>query len=183
MKVKDIIKKQTTLIALAVAFVVVTTIGVSYAIFFNVGKNTQNQVITAGTLQLTISNPTALSINTPLDNASGLNSSPLTYTVANSGNLPASYKIYVYADTDHTLDLSKIKISTDGSTSKAISSITDTITEDDYTYYQIDSGNIAANASALTKNVRAWADEDSMTDSDNGKKVNLKIYIVSEVQE
>ena len=54
MKIKDIIKKQTTIIAIAVVLVIITVIGVSYAIFFNVNRNTTDQVITAGNLSVTI---------------------------------------------------------------------------------------------------------------------------------
>ena len=55
MKIKDIIKKQTTIIAIAVILVTITVIGVSYAIFFDVKTNSRDQVITAGTLKLTVS--------------------------------------------------------------------------------------------------------------------------------
>lgn len=188
MKVKDIIKKQTTVIAIAVALVAVTVIGVSYAIFFDVQKNTNNQVITAGTLKLTIADVSALDVSEPLDEASGLKSDPASYTVNNTGNLPANYKIYIYADTDNAVELSKIKVSTDGNatqgnTAKALSSIAERITENGNTYYEIGSGSVNAGASDATKYVRVWVDEDSITGEVSDKKVDLSIYIVSEVQE
>ena len=45
MKIKDIIKKQTTIIAIAVILVTITVIGISYAIFFDVKTNSKDQVI------------------------------------------------------------------------------------------------------------------------------------------
>lgn len=189
MKVKDIIKKQTTVIAIAVALVAVTVIGVSYAIFFDVKKNSDNQVITAGTLKLTVAGVSALNVSEPVDETSGLASSPVSYTVKNTdSNLPASYKIYIYANTANTMDISKIKISTDGNatkgnTAKVLSSITPTFTDSGKTYFQIDSGTLAAGASGSTKYVRVWIDEDSITSEITGKKVDLNMYIVSEVQE
>jgi len=184
MKVKDIIKKQTAIIAIAVALVAITAIGVSYSIFFDVKKNSENQVITAGTLKVTLSGISALNIAEPVDNATGLASTPVTYTVKNTdGSLPASYKIYIYADTDNAIDASNIKISTDGSTSKALSSVTPTFTEGGKTYYEIKSGTVDANASAPSQNLRVWIDEDNLSSEITAKKLNLSMYIVSEVQE
>ena len=188
MKVKDIIKKQTTVIAIAVVLVAVTVIGVSYAIFFDVKKNSNNQVIKAGTLQLTITDVSALQVSNPVLESVGLKSTPVSYTVKNTGNLPANYQIYIYADNTNTLDLSKIKISTDGNassgnTAKTLTSITDIFTEDGKTYFKINAGNIAAGASGTTNYVRVWVDEDSLADEVSNKIVSLNMYIISEVQE
>lgn len=189
MKVKDIIKKQTTVIAIAVALVAISVIGVSYAIFFDVKKNTDNQIITAGTLKLTVTGVSALNVSEPVDQTTGLKSTPVSYTVKNTdSNLPANYKIYIYANTANTMDISKIKVSTDGNasagnTARVLSSITPTFTEGGKTYFQIDSGNLAAGANGATKYVRVWIDEDSITSEITNKKVDLNMYIVSEVQE
>ena len=169
--------------------VAITVIGVSYAIFFDVKKNTDNQVITAGTLRLTVTGVSALNVSNPVDQTTGLASTPVSYTVKNAdSNLPATYKIYIYANTANTMDISKIKVSTDGNatkgnTAKVLSSITPTFTEGGKTYFQIDTGTVAAGASAATKYVRVWIDEDTLTDEIVGKKVDLNMYIVSEVQE
>ena len=79
MKIKDIIKKQTTIIAIAVILVTITVIGISYAIFFDVSRNTQDQVITAGNLSVTVS-ATKVSLSEPMSTAEGLASTPITYT-------------------------------------------------------------------------------------------------------
>lgn len=183
MKVKDIIKKQTTLIALAVIVVVVAAISVSYAIFFDV-KAGEEQIITAGALRLTVTDISALDISTPKTEAEGLASSPISYTVKNTdSNLPAAYQIYIYANDDNSVDLSKIKISTDGTTSKFLSSVTPTLNENSKTYFRIESDTIAAGASKATKQIRVWIDEDSLTSDVSNQKVSLSLYIVSEVQE
>ena len=72
MRVKDIIKKQTTIIAIAVVLVAMTAMGASYAIFFDIKKNQDDQVITAGTLKVTISGVSKLTEPKVLDNDSGL---------------------------------------------------------------------------------------------------------------
>lgn len=189
MKVKDIIKKQTTIVALAIVLVAIAIIGVSYAIFFDVKTNSNNQVITAGTLRLTVSGINALQLSEPMSTSAGLVSTPVSYTVKNTdSNLPAAYSIYIYADSSNTIDLSKIKVSLDGnsssgSTSQVLSSIADTFTENGHTYFKISSGDLAAGASGTTNYVRVWVDEDLITDEISEVTVSLSMYIISEVKE
>lgn len=189
MKIKDIIKKQTTIIAIAVILVTITVIGISYAIFFDVKTNSKDQVITAGTLKLTVADVNALTLKEPMSTADGLKSSPVSYTVRNTdSNLPATYSLYVYAGSGNNIPLSSIKISTDGnatsgSTSKTLTSIQETIVEGGTTYYRIDTGNLNAGASGTTKYIRIWIDEELAADEISNGKLNLQLYVVSEVQE
>ena len=100
MNVKDIIKKQTTVIAIAVCLVTLAALGVSYALFFDI-KEGSNQVITAGTLKLTIgsadgngeANNPMTTLSEPMSNDEGLKSPAVNYTLKNEGNLPASYNL------------------------------------------------------------------------------------------
>ena len=186
MKIKDIIKKQTTVIAIAVILVVVAAIGVSYAIFFNVNRNTQDQVITAGNLELTVSDFEELTLTEPITEAEALasTSNQITYTVQNTASdLPASYGIYIGGGEGNAISLSSIKISTDGTNSTIVSNLTPTMSEGDITYYQIDSGTLEAGASSTTKNLRIWIDEDLVADEIEGAALNLNLYIVGEVDE
>lgn len=190
MKIKDIIKKQTTIIALAVVLVTIAVIGVSYAIFFNVSRNTDDQVITAGNLELTVSGISALTLTEPMTTAEGLTSSPASYTVSNTNsNLPASYSIYIYAGSGNNISLGSVRISTDGNASsgsnyQTLSSISDTLVENGTTYYRIDSGTLAAGASSgTTKYLRIWVDEDLVADEINNQSINLQLYVISEVDE
>lgn len=188
MKIKDIIKKQTTIIAIAVVLVTVAVIGVSYAIFFQVNRNTADQVITAGNLELSINDITALTLSAPMTTSEGLASTPVSYTVSNTGNLPATYSLYIYAGSGNNIALNKIKISTDGdsssgSTSTVLSSIADTLVENGTTYYRIASGSLQASGVEPTKYLRLWIDEDLVADEIEGGNLNLQLYIVSEVQE
>ena len=189
MKIKDIIKKQTTIIAIAVILVTITVIGVSYAIFFDVKTNSRDQVITAGTLKLTVTDFNALKLSEPMSTTEGLKSSPVSYTVQNTdSNLPATYSLYIYAGSGNNIPLSSIKISTDGnassgSSSKVLSSIAETIVENGTTYYRIDTGNLNAGASGTTKYIRIWIDEDLVADEINNGNLNLQLYVVSKVQE
>ena len=189
MKIKDIIKKQTTIIAIAVILVTLTVIGISYAIFFDVRRNTNDQIITAGTLQLTVSGITALKVNAPMTESEGLTSSPITYTIENTASdLPAAYYLYIYAGSTNTIPLTAIKISIDGnatsgSTSTVLGNISETLNENSTTYYQIDSGNVPAGSSSSTQYLRIWVDESLLTDEIESGTLDLQLYVVSEVQE
>lgn len=187
MKIADIIKKQTSIIAIAVIVITIAVIGVSYAIFFDV-KEGKTQVIKAGQLKLTVDDLKALSQSEPMSTTAGLASSPATYTVKNEGDLPAAYSIYVYAENDNTIPISAIKLSTDGTSSEILSNIGSTdsskkFTESGITYFKIDGGTLAANKSSNTKNLRLWIDDSLLTEELSEAKLNISLYIVSEVQE
>lgn len=188
MKIADIIKKQTSIIAIAVIVITIAVIGVSYAIFFDV-KEGKTQVIEAGKLQLKIRDLNELSQGEPMSTTAGLASSPATYTVTNAdSNLPAAYSIYVYAESDNTIPINAIKLSTDGTASEILSNIGSTdstkkFTEGGITYFKIDSGILAAKASSDTKSLRLWIDDSLLTGELSGSTFHIGLYIVSEVQE
>ena len=190
MKIKDIIKKQTTIIAIAVILVTIAVIGVSYALFFSVNKNTEDQVITAGNLALTVSGLTAGKISDTMSEAEGLASSPITYTVENtSSNLPASYSLYVYGGLKkgdkpaNTIPLESIMFSTDGTTAKKLVDQDSVQTDNNQTAYLIDSGTIAAGSTDPSKSLRIWIDESLLSSEIDAGDLNLQLYIVSEVDE
>lgn len=182
MKIKDIIKKQTTVIAIAVVLVVITVIGVSYAIFFNVNKNTTDQVITAGNLKVTIS-ATKVNLTEPMTTEQGLASTPITYTPSNtSSNLPATYSIYIYAGPDNSIDLSTIKVSTDGSSSDVLTTLP-TDTDPGTGYYRLTTGTVPAGGTGTSGSIRIWIDEDLIADEITGQVLDLQLQIVAEVNE
>ena len=190
MKIKDIIKKQTTIIAIAVILVTIAVIGVSYALFFSVNKNTEDQVITAGNLALTVSGLTAGKISDTMSETEGLASNPITYTVENtSSNLPASYSLYVYGGLKkgdkpaNTIPLESIMFSTDGTTAKKLVDQESVQTDNNQTAYLIDSGTIAARSTDPSKSLRIWIDESLLSSEIDAGDLNLQLYIVSEVDE
>ena len=190
MKIKDIIKKQTTIIAIAVILVTIAVIGVSYALFFSVNKNTEDQVITAGNLALTVSGLTAGKISDTMSETEGLASNPITYTVENtSSNLPASYSLYVYGGLKkgdkpaNTIPLESIMFSTDGTTAKKLVDQDSVQTDNNQTAYLIDSGTIAARSTDPSKSLRIWIDESLLSSEIDAGDLNLQLYIVSEVDE
>ena len=184
MKIKDIIKKQTTIIAIAVILVTLAVIGISYALFFQVNTNTVNQEITAGTLTLTVSfTPSEGEKIEPITTAEGLTSEPINYTVNNGGNLPANYILYIGGTSKNTIPLSSIKYSIDGTSSAVVTSGASITGDDGLTYYQFDSSSLTAGGTSEQKQLRVWVDEDLVSDEINNGNLNLQLYIVSEVNE
>lgn len=182
MKVKDIIKKQTTIIALAVIVVVMATIGVSYAVFFDV-KNSDTQVITAGTLSLTLNGVTALQNQTPMSEATANTSNKLTYTIKNGGNLPAKYGVYIYNDTGN-INLAFVKVKINGGAATPLASVTKgTLTDNSKTYYKVEESTVAAGSTTTSKTLTVWVDEESINTELSSAKLDLKLYLVSEVNE
>lgn len=179
MKVKDIIKKQTTVIAIAVIMITITVIGVSYSVFFDVKKNSQNQVITAGDLSMEIVKDSDLTMNEPVSESKA---KEVNYTLSNKGSLNALYDLYIYKSDANTVDFSFIKYSINGSTPAVLSTITDVLDDGGKRYYKIDSGTLNVGESKNQK-IKVWVDEDLVTDSVDGKTIDLWFYITSEVKE
>ena len=188
MNIKNIIKKQTTVIAIAVVLVAVTAIGVSYSLFFDVKGSDKNQVVTAGTLNVTFNNKDSISqIKADvLTDSEGLASTPISYTINNSGNLPATYKLYIVLGSDSAVAANNIRLSLDGDTTKGITAktLTELTSASDTgisgTVYQVESSTVEANKSLPTKYLRVWVKE---SDSAINGKLQLSLHIVSEVNE
>ena len=184
MKIKDIIKKQTTIIAIAVILVTIAVIGISYALFFQVNTNTVNQEITAGTLTLKVSFIERENEQIePITTAEGLTSEPINYTVNNEGNLPAKYILYIGGSSANTIPLSSVKYSIDGTNSAVVTDGASIKGDDGLTYYQFDTSSLTAGSSSAEKQLRVWVDEDLVSDEINNAKLDLQLYIVSEVNE
>ena len=200
MNVKDIIKKQTTVIAIAVCLVTIAALGVSYALFFDI-KEGSNQVITAGTLKLTISKDGKTSedpmttLSEPMSNDDGLKSEAINYTLKNTGNLPASYNLYICEANDNGVNINSIRVSTSDESYKSlgdqlegtdgqnnIPKSNEEIGENTKGCYLIETGKINANQTETTKQLRVWIDEEAVNEDLNAT-VDLDLYLVSVVDE
>ena len=103
MNYKAIIKRQSTVIAVAVICLTLATIGASYALFFQVETNSNNQVVTAGTLGVSYGSGSSSITTTklePMSDDEALLSSTMTGTiyVENKGSLPALYEVSIGDD-------------------------------------------------------------------------------------
>ena len=97
-------KRQLYVTLLSVLGVTVATLGSAYAIFTSVSKSSDYNVVKAGTLNIDFgsdsSNVIDLSGKYPMSDSEGEALTPYTFTITNTGTLPADYEIYLEDDTD-----------------------------------------------------------------------------------
>ena len=105
MNYKALIKKQSTVMAIVVICLTIATIGVSYALFFQIEANSNNQIVTAGTLDVSYGSGTSAISATelvPMSDSEALSSETMTGTIyiENKGSLPANYEVKLGDDTE-----------------------------------------------------------------------------------
>ena len=106
-------KKEYAKIIVLAAFLLVITIGGSYALFqTTITGNKQTEVV-AGTLKVEYEDKNTISLNnaSPLTDVEGLKQEPYTFTIRNIGTLNGKYTIYLEEKEGNTLDKSNIKYS------------------------------------------------------------------------
>lgn len=113
MNYKNIVKRETKVIAYVVICLTLVVIGVSYAMFLQVNKNTDNQVVETGSLVVTYKNGNGEEVSSgdvvtnnwclePMSDDEAAMMSECTYklNILNRGSLPASYKLIIYNNVD-----------------------------------------------------------------------------------
>ena len=118
-KVGSVLKTETKIIAIVVICLVITVIGISYALFLEVKGNEKNQIVKAGTLEFTYANGSQITNASnsdcfiPMSNEEALKHSECEYkiSITNTGTLPGNYSINLNSETvDKPLSLNKLKI-------------------------------------------------------------------------
>lgn len=204
MNYKAMIKKQSTIIAIAVICLTIVTIGTSYALFFQVETNTNNQVVTAGTLDVSYGSGSSSITATellPMSDDAALTSSTMTGTIyiENKGTLPANYEVAIGNDLE-TFNKRENALETDKLLSHEylrvaayvngellieptkLSELTKSVNNEDM--YQILTGLIDAKEntgnSTMTVVLKIWIAENAPTEI-IGDYVYLKMDVTSEV--
>ncbi len=188
----SVIKTQTKVLAYVVICLVITIMGSSYALFFQVKHNTTNQVIQAGNLSITYSNQ-GTQINStanaacfePMDDATAKTTTNCTYTlsVKNAGDLPSTFKLNLKKGTGNAVALSKfkaiVKRGTTGATYTEVTGSPKQLTDTDINtiYSESIPAGTTINYSVQVYPVDGQIDEDT----DDGKTLALEIQGVGEV--
>ncbi len=189
---------------IVVVILLVVVLGISYALFMQVTDNTNNQVVTTGTLQVEYSsNNGYISGDTydqllPMSNDAGLTQNGYEFSVKNTGNLPVTYNVYIYInyagynedkasgaiDGEIFEDLSLIKynLQVNDDNSNSIYKISDKVSKEEngVKKYNIYTGSVDANNTINSHKLRIWLDEDIDT-SNIGKYIYLKLEVASYV--
>ena len=118
-KVGSVIKTETKIIAIVVICLVITVIGISYALFLEVKGNEKNQIVKAGTLEFTYANGSQITNASnsdcfiPMNNEEALRHSECEYkiSITNTGTLPGNYNINLNSESvENPLALNKLKV-------------------------------------------------------------------------
>src|SRR5574344_344329 len=150
MNYKNIIKKQTSIIAISVIGLCIILISTSYALFFKVSTSTNTQVVQTGTLTTTYTNGSTMTTDMiPQLDSEGLATTGYAFTVKNTGSVAMNYEITIYNDPDATL-----------TNASDTSSETD---QNNIKYLIASSQTLVANATT-TRNIRIWIDTDAPED-------------------
>lgn len=202
MKYTKIIKRETKIMMMVVLVMIVIVLGVSYALFMQVTDNSNNQVVTTGTLQVEYASSNGYITNNsykellPMSNNKGLEQTGYSFSVKNTGSLPVTYKVYMYVnETDYNNDVSNKKISgelfknlslikfniqTNKDGNNTISKISDINMKNDsgIDKYEIYTGTVKENNSINSHILKLWLDED-LDETNIGKYIYLKLEVSS----
>lgn len=205
MNYKSNIKKQSYFIAISAILLAIVVSGTSYALFFQVDSNSNNQIVETGSLAVTYGDNSQAITDTelvPMTDTDALNSSTLISTiyVENKGSLPADYSLTIgndiasfqaregYSATDELLshDYIRIAVYKNGEMVLAPTTLsTLSISQDNTAMYELHSGSldvISTGESTVTYAIKVWVDSNAPTDI-IGDFVYLKVDVTSTVDE
>ena len=131
--------RQLTLTLLSIFAVTMVSIGTTFAMFTVSSKSAEYNVVKTGTLTIDFSSSSStIGLNNalPMSDSSGLAQAGNTFTIRNTGTLPANYTVSLRDDkdmitqdncSDKQLDKSYIKYSIDNTTAKLLSDSTESL--------------------------------------------------------
>ena len=132
-------RRQLTLTLVSILAVTMVSIGTTFAMFTVSSKSAEYNVIKTGTLTIDFSSSSStIGLNNalPMSDSSGLAQTGNTFTIKNTGTLPANYTVSLIDDKDmitqdncidKQLDKSYIKYSIDNTTAKLLSDSTESL--------------------------------------------------------
>lgn len=187
-KFKEFFKQQIVAITISIAILVFALIGTTYAVYIRIHESSTTQSIESGDLSVSftsgnIYSPTDM---TPMLDSDGLKTTGFSFTIENTGTIPADYQIRLSnTDTDNLLDWQYIRYSIDGSDPKTLSTTILSETEQGLIY----SGRIKV-GETLNHVLKVWVilnETDGVysgpPDSIAGQKISLQLKLSGIVSE
>ena len=206
MKYTNIIKKEIKVMLVVVVILLVVVLGVSYALFMQVTDNTNNQVVTTGSLQIEYASTNGYIENDtykellPMSNDQGLLQSGYEFSVKNTGSLPVAYNVYLYVNEEEynkdvqagtisgslfdNLSLIHYNLQTNDDGNKDINILSEqTIKEEDgIAKYILHSDEVSSKTNTINNHkLRIWLSEDIDVE-EIGKYIYLKLEVTSYVK-
>ena len=160
-------QRQLTITLMSILGVTLLSIGSTFAMFTVSSKSSEYNVIKSGTLKIsfaTNSSSVGLSGALPMTDSNGLAQTGNTFTITNTGSLPANYTVSLQDDTDmitqdncssKQLNKQFIKYNIEGTGVKLLTSSINSV---------IMSGNLKAGATK-TFTLKLWIKDDATNDS------------------
>lgn len=205
MNYKHTIKKQSYVIAISAILLAIAVAGTSYALFFQVDSNSNNQVVETGSLAVTYgANSKAISATEllPMADTDALSSETLVSTiyVENKGSLPAEYNLTIgndiqtfqsrqgYSASDELLnhDYIRVAVYKNGEMVLAPTTLSSLpVSEENNAMYKLESGKLDVTStgnSTVTYAIKVWVSNDAPVDI-IGDFVYLKVDVISTVDE
>ena len=187
---KNIFQRETKLATYIIACCTILVLGISYAIFFQVNQNSNNQVVEAGDLtftyvdgnQITSSNKSAC-FEPMSDDEAGLyfNDCSYQFSVQNTGSLMGSYSLNLTANSGNTAPASQIKVILK---KQNASGVLETVSGYPKTLSSISNGSLLTNAQintgeSIVYSIQLYVDESTVTDPNvnNGTAYNIDYVI------
>lgn len=204
MNYKNIFKRETKVIAYVVICLTLVVIGTSYALFLQVNNNTNNQVVTAGSLTVTYSGGNTVTVDdsdsnclTPQSDTDGSGSGGCKFTlsITNTGTLPMQYDLLIYNNTadapngvtflDHSLVRHSLKkqytVANTNETVTAAAALS-TLANYNSTEKRILETSVIEAGETITFALNVWIDESASADV-VGHYVYLKLDVIGTVYE
>ncbi|MBR1679165.1 MAG: hypothetical protein IJ704_00780 [Bacilli bacterium] len=200
---KNIFKRETKLATYIIAVTTILVLGLSYALFFQVNSNSQNQIVKSGDLAFTyskdgtvvpdgninlqITDPTCFYPMTEADADALISTCSYQFSIQNTGTLKAFYQMFLKATESNTANPEHLKVilrESDGTTFNKMTGYPKTVKSINDNEGILLSGDLDRNSSILVYNIQIYLDESLAGDDDyNSKVISYKLEGKSIVHE
>ena len=170
-------KKQIIVTALLIAICLVTLVGSSYALFTKTLSSTKKISVQAGTLKVDFAEGNRINLSNvaPMSDSDGMNTTPYTFTITNSGSVTAYYTIRNEEDSSNTLNNKYIKYRLISDNYDSGIKTLDTMGSG---YYILSSENTVAVGKSITYKLFLWLSSEADNEAQN-KTYQSKIVVQS----
>lgn len=165
---KILTDKRVLMTVLSIILVLVVMSSTTYALFFKVHTMENTESYTAGILEITVEEGTALTLNNslPITDEEGASLTPYTFKVTNTGNLAYTFDLKILSTTtSNQINPAYIKVKLDDNSPVTLSSLSEGLIANDLTLNPSES---------ITMSVRIWLSINT-PNTEIGKNFSAKI--------
>ena len=170
-------RKDLIIITVLIAMCLVTLVGSSYALFTRTFTSTKKISVQAGTLKVDFAEGNRINLSNvaPMSDSDGMNTTPYTFTITNSGSVAAYYTIRNEEDSSNTLNNKYIKYRLISDSYDSGIKTLDTMGSG---YYMLSSENTLAVGKSITYKLYLWLSSEADNEAQN-KTYQSKIVVQS----